>query len=1514
MPRSDEISPPSDGVKRIPSTLPEEGTTLGPGEGDEDVTAELGGEPGTVTFAYQSDHVPDHAFPTTLRLPGESTDREPEPPVEVVAKFGSESLPDRIGRYRVTRKVGSGGFGIVYQGLDEELRRDVAIKVPHLSRLSSTESVNAFLAEGRMIAGLDHPGIVPIYDVGLTEDGRCYLVSKFIPGCDLSAQLKDGRPTPLAAAKLLLQVAEALNHAHRRGLIHRDIKPANILIDRDGHPILTDFGLARRDDDAALGPLFAGSPPYMSPEQTRLETHLVDARTDIYSLGVVFYELLTGRRPFRAAARSALFQQIQSCEPRPPRQIDETIPHELQRVCLKALSKRISDRFATALELAEDLRCWLARHRLAGPSLDDRGDSSALDYPSTISAEEELSRVVPRGLRSFDDEDSDFFLGLLPGPRERDGLPSSVRFWKTRLDSTDPDRSFRVGLIYGPSGSGKSSFVKAGLLPNLAENVHPIYLEASAIDTEDRLLRRLRDSWPNPTADLGLAASITRIRQCQGLHPGRKLLIVIDQFEQWLLDRTPEPTLELVQALRQCDGGRVQCLLLARDDFWMSITRFMREIEVPVAEGQNSGSLDLFDSRHARNVLAGFGRAFGSLPPGPLPAEQERFLDRAVAELAQDDRVIPVRLALFGEMFRGKTWSVAALKEVGGTQGIGVAFLEEMLGEHAGKPGHRVHQKAARAVLQSLLPEPGREIKGQKRSYQELLEASGYAANPREFAELLRLLDAELRLITPSDPLLPSTAEPSRSMDSDEARRLKHYQLSHDYLIQPLRHWLSAKQRATLSGRVELRLAERASLWTAKPENRQLPSWSEWAQILVLGRGTPWSNAQARMMAVATRFHVRQGLIAAGLLGLCLTAGLWFRDRLHQRLQATHAEALVSKLLDADIDRVPDIINELDGYRAWADPRLASVADASNRPARQKLHASMALLPSEPGRTSYLTDRMLAAGPEELVVIRSQLEPHKDRLKADLWGQLDDGLAMTPEKKLRLACALAAYDPDSARWDDLAPTIAGQLVKENTLLLRQWLRALRPASRHLTGPLAAIYRGNDPTARDVATVILSEYAAGDGAFLAELIKDADVRQFNALIGLLEPHRSTALAAMKDELGRVVPREATEEEKEARARRQANAAVTLYRSEEFAPVWPLLQHSGDPRARSYLIHALAALGADPAPLVARWRDEPDVTGRRALLIALGELGPERLSIEARRPFLDEILKAYRDDPDPGIHGASAWLLGRWGSDDQVRAIDRELVGRKPAGDRSWYVTREGHTMVLVNDPGDVPRGEKGRTFAIGSKAVSIGQFLGLRPSYFHLAPPEMEHEYPAVVVSWYDAAAYCRWLSEQEGISEDQMCYPPLAEIKKGMVIPDDYLRRTGYRLPTEWEYEQASRAGATTSRFFGESDSLLMKYAWYQDNSENKPQPSGRLKPNDLGLFDMMGNTMAWCHGIADGAPTPEGREVPVVQDDTPRATRGGGYVHRPEGVRCTQRDIFPATTSWHSIGFRVARTLPARP
>jgi hypothetical protein len=556
-----------------------------------------------------------------------------------------------------------------------------------------------------------------------------------------------------------------------------------------------------------------------------------------------------------------------------------------------------------------------------------------------------------------------------------------------------------------------------------------LQIEATSDETEARLWKGLRQQGLDLPADRSLVESLAALRQPFRRTGNRarpeKVLLVLDQFEQWLHAKRSEATTELVQALRQCDGGRVQAVVLVRDDFWMAATRFMQALEIRLVEAENSCAVDLFDLLHARKVLAEFGRAYGRLPEslGKCTRDQDSFLDQAVAGLAQDGQVISVRLALFAEMVKGKPWTPATLREVGGAEGVGVTFLEETFAASTAPPPHRLHQRAAQGVLKALLPEAGTDIKGHMRAQRELLEISGYGNRPRDFDDLLRILDSELRLITPTDPEGKDEGgrikdeqrmEGQAFSDSSFIRHpssLRYYQLTHDYLVPSLREWLTRKQKETRRGRAELLLADRASVWSARPENRQLPSLWQWLQIRRLTRKKTWTPPQRKMMRRAGRYHAIRALVVA----VCLSLLGWGAYESHGSLQA---HALRGRLLDADTHEVPTIVQDMALYRRWLDPLLhdAYAEAEKDNDRRKQLHASLALLPVDRAQVRYLYGRLLDAEPAEVPVIRDALAPHQQGLLDKLWA-----VAEAPEKgkesqRLRAASALAKFDAEGERW------------------------------------------------------------------------------------------------------------------------------------------------------------------------------------------------------------------------------------------------------------------------------------------------------------------------------------------------------------------------------------------------------------------------------------------------------------------------------------------------------------------
>jgi formylglycine-generating enzyme required for sulfatase activity len=436
-------------------------------------------------------------------------------------------------------------------------------------------------------------------------------------------------------------------------------------------------------------------------------------------------------------------------------------------------------------------------------------------------------------------------------------------------------------------------------------------------------------------------------------------------------------------------------------------------------------------------------------------------------------------------------------------------------------------------------------------------------------------------------------------------------------------------------------------------------------------------------------------------------------------------------------------------------------------------------------------------------------------------------------------------------------------------------------------------------------------------------------------------------------------------------------------------------------RSYLIHRLSPLGADAGAIIRRLDEEPDVTIRRALLLSLGEFGEEGLSPAARSTLVPRVQALYRTDADPGLHGASEWLLRRWQEEDWLKQVNEEWAKNTEGRDQrlggirrlvqkdrekappQWYVNDQDQTMVVIPGPVEFrmgspaaeegrPPGETqhrrriGRSFALAAKAVTVREFRRfLRDNKLEgwfegggQAAPLMkkyspDEDGPIILVDWYTAAAYCNWLSRRDGIPEDQWCYETNADklsrekvsVFATLLLPHhplagaasasyllldrrpqvtamrkNYLGLRGYRLPTEAETEYACRAGAVTSRHYGEAEGLLAEYGWYLQNSGGRVRPVGRKKPNDLGLFDMHGNVWNWCQDRFEDYPDPKRYEAiedieykedfVSILSGTHRVLRGGSFVLQASLVRCASRDgIAPAYRNL-TVGFRPARTL----
>jgi serine/threonine-protein kinase len=267
-----------------------------------------------------------------------------------------------FGDYELLEEIARGGMGVVYKARQISLNRIVAIKMILAGQLASSGDLQRFHTEAEAAANLDHPNIVPIYEVG-EHEGQHYFSMKLIDGSNLAQQVTRYTQDPQATARLMATVAQAVHHAHQRGILHRDLKPGNILVDREGQPYVTDFGVARRVEghtgQTQTGAIL-GTPSYMPPEQARSEKVLTTA-VDVYSLGAVLYELLTGRPPFRAETPLETVLQVLEHEPDRPRVLNPRADRDLETICLKCMEKEAPKRYGSADALAEELERWLAQ-------------------------------------------------------------------------------------------------------------------------------------------------------------------------------------------------------------------------------------------------------------------------------------------------------------------------------------------------------------------------------------------------------------------------------------------------------------------------------------------------------------------------------------------------------------------------------------------------------------------------------------------------------------------------------------------------------------------------------------------------------------------------------------------------------------------------------------------------------------------------------------------------------------------------------------------------------------------------------------------------------------------------------------------------------------------------------------------------------------------------------------------------------------------------------------------------
>ena len=758
-------------------------------------------------------------------------DRVPAPTVTPSPKpeeIGTEDLSGRAIRgYALGERIGAGGFGAVYRAVQPLVEREVAIKIILPQYANHPEFIRRFEAEAQLVARLEHPHIVPLYDYW-REPGVAYLVMRLLRGGSVQAMLQGG-PLPLeTVARMLEQIGSALGAAHRAGVVHRDLKPANILLDEDTNAYLADFGIAKNLgnpnlEDQTQADVIVGSPAYFSPEQIRSET--VRPQADIYSLGVVLYELLTGARPFQGPTPIDLIQQHLTA-PLPPLAAHRAgLPAVLDAVIDRATAKNPRDRYPDVESLLTDVR------RVAA------GGALAVLAAPTVTLELPEPENPYKGLRAFGEADAADFFG-------RETLTQQLL---ARL--AEGGDLARFLAVVGPSGSGKSSVVKAGLIPALrrgglpgSENWFVVELLPGAHPLEELEAALLRIAVNPPTGSthgLSLLAQLredTRglLRAVRRVLPNddvTELVLVIDQFEEvfTLLDAEREAARahllnSLVTAVLD-ERSRVRVILTLRADF---TDRPLRYVDFGELVRQRSEFvLPLTPEELERAITAPAERVGLKLEPGLAAAILRDVNDQPGA--------LPLLQYALTELFEkreGHTLTRKAYAEIGGVLGALGRRAEEIFGglDEAG-------QETARQLFLRLVTLGEGTEDTRRRVLRSELESLidvmlSEAKHPAVEAETLRFAQGDKRRRAMDAVIEAFGKSRLLSFDRDPITRGPTVEVAHEALLREwsrLRDWLQAS-RADV--RMQRQLANAADEWqSANREQSFLLSGARLAQF-----------------------------------------------------------------------------------------------------------------------------------------------------------------------------------------------------------------------------------------------------------------------------------------------------------------------------------------------------------------------------------------------------------------------------------------------------------------------------------------------------------------------------------------------------------------------------------------------------------------------------------------------------------------------------------------------------------
>ena len=1151
-----------------------------------------------------------------------------------------------------------------------------------------------------------------------------------------------------------------------------------------------------------------------------------------------------------------------------------------------------------------------------------------------------------RGLRTFRKEDAPFFFG-----RE-----------KYIEDLSELVAERQLVAVVGASGSGKSSLVQAGLLPRLRVASRDHVWSVAPIVPSDRPMIALADALlhlvdPNlegvnrVNRRLEIAAKLAdRSMALRDLttdaikqQDASRVLLFVDQWEELYTLCTDDKAREVFvdQLLDATTHTSDLCVVLTvRSDFYSELLRRRDLLDALSRSKLDVGPMNAAELRSAiEQPATQVGLRFES-----------GLVDRLISDASHEPGRLPLLEFTLEELWRNRDDDVMthdAYDALGQLTGAIASRAEDV---YQGLPDKL--QVMAPKLFRRLVRAGGdsREDTRNRLALSALDEAS------RRIVEPL----VEHRLLVTSGGVIRAADEVQASTDAepeivDDAAEQVHVEVAHEALFRSwgrLRQWID-DDRGFLQWRARL-APFREQFQHDRNSVRLRRDLLNESRRFLDSRGDELEADETDLIQRSIRTD-RSWRIAICVIVFALVVSIPASLAIRWR---SRTNALIDRLTTANTSQVMPLVRQFDNQgkaTTWLlRRRYETLGSSSVSTARMRL--ALALIREDPLYRDDVLEFARLASPEQLNVLCERFD-HCENLSMDAtWRSVLD-TATTEEQRFRLRCVLANHaDPRDSRWNwsNTSHELVGQLIQRisaNPNHYAPLTQLLRPVRGHLLESLKHLMLTDTNRIRQgYALSILTDYASDQPKLLVEALLASDETQFNSVFARLAEHTTVSIDVCEQVLAEApLPGGASEADKERRAKRHANAATALLRLGATSNALALLKRQPDERTRSYLIHRVAPFGVAPSVFGQRLTE----TGRNTAILAgilhcLGTYPVDSLGSEERSQWPSYVAEIFSTDADPGVHSAAEWLLKQWNQSRLLgfakRAAQETEAKRlaRPASDlRRWYITPEDHTMVVIRG-GDFTMGalptdpdreanerqiEKriDRRFALSATAVTKSQyvrFLDDRPAdsadprtYPQVKAAVLTDDSPMTSVSWYEAVAYCNWLSAQENIPEDQWCYERNAEgrFDAGMTARQGYLNLVGYRLPSDAEWEYACRAGTTTRRYFGHSDELLPKYAWYNENSQRQTWPVGSLMPNGYGLFDMLGNCWCWCQDRfhAGEQPVEDLPDTEPAVDNLGRILRGGSYINRARIIRAPFRFNDRPKRLFNFIGFRIARTHP---